>query len=345
MKAIRSENRIKHVKYLAGAAAFLWLLLALSTLFKAPSNDSHARMGAPIFANFEAQKDTLSGIRLTLADETYTLKRGGEGWVMQEAANYPVREDRIVALFTGLETLSFAETRTADPNKHALLGLDAPENGGAGVEIALLDAAGDVTDAFITGRRNDRLYIRLPGRDQTYRAGGDLPPFYNQYAWLDFDILTIEPAAIRAVRLRDQSGETLYLNRPVGAAAQDFRPAPPYQDARIVSRLGVSTTALALTRFAPRGAKPASDLTTGPLAEHITETFDGLEIAVQLYREPDGRWVTLRAIEAGEGARRAREINQKTETWAFQLSAFDFDDFTPTISRLVTRPEQDITEP
>ena len=345
MIATRPDTRLRHVKYLAGLAAFLWVILAIGALFEAPNDDRHARMGTPIISDFVALQDTLSAIRLTLADETYTLARSADGWVMPEAANYPIRNDRIADLFAGLETLSYAETRTADPDKHALLGLDAPNLGGTGVEIALIDDTGDVAHAFITGRRNDQLYVRLPDRDQTYRASGDLPPFYAQSAWLDFDILTIEPAAVKAVRLRDQTGETLYLNRAVGASAQGFRPAPPDQAATIVSRLGVSTTALALTRFAPRGAKPISSLTTGPLGEHITETFDGLEVAVQLYREPDGRWITLRAIEAGEGARRASEINRKVEMWAFQLSAFDFDDFTPTISRLVTRPEQDIAEP
>ena len=62
------------------------------------------------------------------------------------------------------------------------------------------------------------------------------------------------------------------------------------------------------------------------------------------YREPEGLYVTLRAIEAGEGARRAATINAKAEGWAYQLSDYDWADFTPAVSSIVAPREAEATE-
>ena len=84
--------------------------------------------------------------------------------------------------------------------------------------------------------------------------------------------------------------------------------------------------------------KPASELTTKPVARHITQTHDGLEVDLSAFREPDGFFVTLHAIEAGQSAQRGSTINEKADGWAFQLSEYDWNDFTPAISSIVRPP-------
>ncbi|MEL7129627.1 MAG: hypothetical protein AAGK23_08770, partial [Pseudomonadota bacterium] len=95
--------------------------------------------------------------------------------------------------------------------------------------------------------------------------------------------------------------------------------------------------ALALSRFDPVDAKPAAALETRPLVRHITSTHDGLEIDVSAYREPDGLYATIRAVEAGEGAARAATINDRSEGWAFRLAEIDWNDFTPSVRSIVRR--------
>ncbi|MEO1305879.1 MAG: hypothetical protein AAFV37_12955, partial [Pseudomonadota bacterium] len=129
----------------------------------------------------------------------------------------------------------------------------------------------------------------------------------------------------------------LYLRRAEGEGARSFQPAPPNQDDRLISRLAASTTALAITRLSPLDVKPEADLVTAPVARHISETFDGLEVDLRAFREPGGLWVTVRAVEAGEGARRAEVINEKAEGWAFRITDYDFQDFTPNVLSIVER--------
>lgn len=341
MSRVNDTKRQRTVLGLALTAAIVWVLLLLSGLGGGTPDMSHDRMGEPVLPGFaEARVDTQK-IRFTSSDDSYSLLRTSGGWVMEEAGGYPIRGDRLSALVTDLENLSFDAKRTDDEGKLERLGLGDPATGGSGVLLELYGPDDRKLNAIIVGRKNDTIYVREPGRAQSYRAIGDLPPFYTRRAWLDFDVVDIDASAIRSVRLIDQNGKELYLRRPAGGGARSFVPAPPHQDDELISRLAASTTALAITRLSPNidSVKPASALTTRPIGRHISETFDGLEIDLRAYREADGAWITLRAIEAGEGARRAQAINEKAEGWAFKLPEYDFQDYVPPISSLVIRAE------
>ena len=335
MSMVNHQARRKSVLVLFGIAVALWGLLGLTQLTMGGSSTTHSRMGAPVLAEFGAARVDAQRIRFTLADESYTLQRTAAGWVMAETGGYPVRMDRIADLATGLETLTYDERRTDDPYKHDRVGLSDPIEGGNGVLVEVFGIDNALTHSVIVGRKSDDLYVRDPGDTQTYRADGSLPPFYNRRAWLDLNIVEIDPAAIRSVRIVDAQNRALYLRRSEGSDTRSFRPAPPNQNDRLISRLAASATALAITRLTPQDVKPVEDLINPPIARHISETFDGLEINLQAYREPNGFWVTLRAIEAGEGARRAEAINEKAEGWAFRISDYDFQDFTPSVTSIV----------
>ena len=337
MKNLHDMRRRKTLIFLAAITLAVWAILTLSHLTTDGPRQTHARMGAPVLENFVETRAGAQRIRFTLADERYTLYRTAAGWVLEETGGYPIRLDRLAELATGLENLRLDVRRTSDPDKHDRIGLGDPTTGGNGARVDVFGADGNQTHSIIIGRKNDTVYVRAPDAAQTYRASGDLPAFYNRRAWLDFDIVQIDPSAIRSVRIMDVDGQPLYLRRVEGSDARSFRPAPPHQNDRLVSRLAASTTALAITRLSPVDVKPASDLTTQPVARHISETFDGLEIDLRAYREPFGVFVTLRAIEAGEGARRAQAINARADGWAFRLTEYDFQDFTPQVANIVER--------
>ena len=337
MTSAQAHTRQNRILWLVGICIGLWVILGLTNLtFGAPSL-RHADMGDPVLSGFSETRVDAQRIRFTLADESYTLQRTAAGWTMEETGGYPVRLDRLAELASGLETLTFGEKRTDDAYKHDRIGLGDPIEGGNGALVEVFGIDADLMHSLIIGRKGDQLYVRDPGETQTFRAEGNLPPFYNLRSWLDLRIVEIDPSAIRSVRVRDSNDRDLYLRRGEGEGARSFRPAPPHQDDRLISRLAASTTALAITRLSPLDVKPQTDLVTAPVARHISETFDGLEIDLSAYREPNGLWVTVRAVEAGEGARRAQVINEKAEGWAFRITDYDFQDFTPNVLSIVER--------
>ena len=337
MSGTLSRSRRKRLLYLAVGAVGLWVILGLTSLTSGNQNGSHSRMGTPVLDGFSQTRSDAQRIRFTLDSDSYSLVRSASGWLLEETGGYPIRADRLSELAGGLETLAFDEKRTDDPYKHDRIGLGDPTEGGNGALLEVFGIDGELQNSLIVGRKNDTIYVRAPGEAQTYRAEGSLPAFYNRRAWLDLNIINIDPSAIRSVRIVDSANRMLYLRRTEGSDARSFRPAPPNQDDQLISRLAASTTALAVTRLSPSDVKPASDLVTEPIARHISETFDGLEVDLYAYQEPTGFWVTLRAVEAGEGARRAEVINEKAEGWAFRVTDYDFQDFTPSVLSIVER--------
>ncbi len=335
MSQPRNQIRARRVRALAITAAAMVALAALSLLSDASHPATDDRAGARVLPDFADMSTAATGIRVTLADETYTLSRGSDGWTLSGAGGFPVRADRLAALADGLEALTWAEPRTRDPGKFDHIGLGDPREGGTGALVEILGAEGQVAAALITGRKDGAIYARRPGESLAYRVDGDLPPLFSSEGWLDLAILDISADAISAVRLTDPSGASAFLQRSVGSGDRAFRPGPPFETWRVADRAAASATALALSRFQPIGVKPASALSTRPVARHVTLTYDGLEVEAHAYREADGFFITVRAVEAGEGASRGETINERASGWAFRLTELDWREFTPPVSRIM----------
>lgn len=338
MSTLRDTQRNRRILALAAVAAVLSLVAALASFGgRAPVSTSE-RTGEKVLPDFAAQRAEARAIRVTLSDEQYTLVATGEGWRLGTGAGYPVRQDRLEELAEGLKGLTWDVPRTDDPDKLERLGLSDPREGGTGALVEVIGPDGAPRAALITGRKGDFIYARRPGETKAFRVSGSLPPLYSSEAWLDLGFLDISGDAVSAIRLTDAAGESLFLQRTVGTNDEAFLPAPPYERYRLVNRVAVSGPALALTRFLPIGVKPATSLRTEAVGRHITQTYDGLEVDVRAYRESDGYYITLRAVEAGEGALRAAAINERASGWAFELTALDFADYTPRVASLVRPP-------
>lgn len=337
MSAPLDTRRRRVVLALAASAGGLALVTISSAGMGGTAAPAPERLGGAVLPGFADWREALAAIRVTLADDRYTLVREGEAWGLAEAGGYPVREDRLQALAAGLEGLTWQAARTTDPRKLDRIALGDPAEGGRGARVDLFDRAGAPLGAFITGRRGERLYARHPDETAAFLVAGDLPPLMTRDAWLDFQVISLRPETVRAVRITDRTGESLFLMREAGEGRTAFRPGPPNEDDRLVNPLAAATPALALARFAPVDVKPAADLATEPVARHVTLTFDGLEVTTEAYEEPDGRYVTVYAVEAGEGARRAEAINARAEGWAFRLPAIDWSEFAPPVSSIVER--------
>lgn len=328
---------------LAAASLVFLLILLLSGLASGSSLERHPRSGTPVLdRNITAGE--IARIDIVLADESYSLFRTPEGWRMDSPEGYPVIAERIGELLAGLEELSWGEARTGDPRKLDRLGLADPSDGGSGSQLIARNAQGEALAELVFGRRDDRLYLRQPGETLAFSAEGDLPGLRTRSGWLDFAVIAIVPAAIEGAVLVGNDDRRLHLTRQPGGGPRDFMLGPRHEDLRITNPLAAATPALALSRFAPLGVKPAGELTTQRVARHITLTQDGLEVITDAYDEPDGNFLTVRAVEAAEGAHRAAAINARAEGWAFEVARYDWADFTAPIDEIVRRVEPE-TDP
>lgn len=344
-----TADKASRRRYLIYALGGITAVLAVANAAGRPSDPDYLlteREGQSVFPRLQRRGKDATTIRITVPDQVYTMVRD-EGdqdrWLMVENGGYPVRQDRLAELTQGLTTLRWGLTRTSDPEKLDRIGLGDPADGGTGARIDVLDE--DTTLAsLVTGRKTERLYARFPDETKSFRVSGNLPPLYRPQAWLDLDIIDMQPDVIGAVRITDRRGRGVYLTRPPGSSERAFRPAPPYHNDTLVSRTAAATTAIALSRFNPIDVRPADALETRSVGRHVTTTHDGLEIAITIYEEQDGFFAALRAIEAGEGAARARTINARAAGWAFELDEVDWRDFAPSV-RSILRRREPVTNP
>ncbi|MEL6323780.1 MAG: DUF4340 domain-containing protein [Pseudomonadota bacterium] len=339
-----TESTLIRRRRIVWTLATLAAILLSIVLLQRPRDPDYRlteRAGQSVFPRLARQIDAVQIIRVTASDLSYTMKRSPadpQQWTMIESGSFPIRADRLGELAQGVLSLAWGETRTEDPAKLDRIGLGSPENGGNGARIDMMDTDGDVLASLVTGRKGDRLYGRFPDESRAFLLSGDLPPLYTRQSWLDLNVLEMQEDAIGAIRITDRAGRGVYLARPPGSGARAFRPAPPYEDWRMVSAIAARGPALALSRFDPIDVKPATAIETRRIGRHITTTHDGLEIDVSAYEEPDGLYVTVRAVEAGEGAARASTINKRAEGWAFRLAKIDWDEFTPSVRSIVRPP-------
>lgn len=341
MSQIQEHQRALILKRLVMVAAALAAMLILLSFAGRNKFDEHARKGELVFPNLLDEFDASPTLRIQTADTMYTLKSLDTGWGLVESGGYPVRSDRMRVLSEALQTLRWGDVKTRDPLKFDRISLGDPALDGAGALIEIRNKDDELLASLISGRKDDRIYGRLPSDDTlSFELDGNLPPLYTRQAWLDLDVLTIPPEVIKSVRFVRPDGNSLLLAREQGDGTRAFRPAPPNQNDQLVSRLAAAGPALAITRFFPTDVKPSEDLETDWIARHITVTHDALEVDVKAYREEDGFYITLRAVEAGDGANRAGSINAKSEGWAFKLAELDWVDFAPEISSIVRRGVQ-----
>ena len=341
MSEVQAAARTSVIRRLSLAAGGLALLLAALAMLGRTDTQSHPRTGDLVFPGVLDDVGTSPTLRITTADTQYTLQERSEGWGLKESGGYPVRADRMEKFANALRTLRWDDVKTRDPTKFDRIGLGDPQLDGTGALIEVIGEDGEIAASLISGRKDERVYGRLLSDESiSFSLDGDLPPLYTRQAWLDLDVVQIPQDVIKSVRLVRPDGDSLYLAREAGAGPRAFRPAPPNQNDVLRSRLAATGPALAVTRFFPSDVKPASRLQTEWVARHITVTHDALEVDVRAYAEPDGYFVTLRAVEAGNGANRAESINAKAEGWAFKLAEIDWADFAPELSSIVQRASE-----
>ena len=216
MNAQRKTFRRRILFGLAATAGLLGLLSLIGNP-ASPAYQLTERTGQEVFPRLERQLSSAEIIRVRVSDVSYTLKRetpDSDTWVMIESGNYPVRPDRLQALAEGLSEVVWGDARTKDPEKLDRIGLSAPEDGGSGAYLEILDDDGNTIAALITGRRGDKVYARFPDENKSFRVEGTLPPLYTREAWLDFNVVEMQPDAVAAVRVTESNGRSLYLTRP-----------------------------------------------------------------------------------------------------------------------------------
>ncbi|MCD8048299.1 MAG: DUF4340 domain-containing protein [Clostridia bacterium] len=139
------------------------LLVALINFLNVPSEEEEIEADDNI-AVFTADKDTLQSITISTEDETYTIYRSDEAWLMEGLEGVSVQESLVNTLANSLSAVTAAMLVVQNSNDEDLYayGLDYPS-----CTVSL--TYDDLSETFYVGSRSgDYYYFRLASSNDVY---------------------------------------------------------------------------------------------------------------------------------------------------------------------------------
>jgi hypothetical protein len=339
-----------------GAAA----LIDVSLTERSERGDEHPIQA---FAGLAQKSAGAAKIAIVAANSKVTLDRDDKGeWHVAELANYPAKPDSVRRLMIDLETMDLLEKRSSREEAQEAMGLKPPDKGGPAVSVTVTDKSGAVLASVLQGKVRDygtgaergTLYVRLPGEANSWYARSSLQAATDPTAWVSKQIMEIARNRIAEAIARPGAADKVIARRR-DPDALDFTVDNLPRGAELSSPGAANGFGSAITWLSFDDVKPraAADLSG---AETVTyRTFDGLMLTFRIRRDKDHAWFTVDAaaqpadkglgdkhpdLKSEDDVRKeADALNAALAPWAFQISSAKADDMTPTMDKLLKKPE------
>lgn len=287
----------------------------------------------------------ISSIALFRSDLKATFIRRGEGWVAAEKDGYPADTGKIGKLALGLADLELVEPKTRRRDLYPRLDVEKPGTGKSTL-VTVKGRSGMTLAALIVGKeRHDRLgtgmngvYVRKPGRPQSWLAAGSLDVSAKLSRWLDRKILDVPQARVARVGLAAPDGTTLVIARLSAGAPFGVEGAPA--GAKLKAQDAIAEPAGALEGLELDDVAPAAKLP--PPAQGIWHasyhTFDGLDLRLTLFEHNKHSWVAVAASGSGKAAPEAKEISARVSGWSYRIPSYKAEPLKKKLADLIVTP-------
>ncbi len=320
----------------AGAAA------VAAGLLLAPAGERSGEFapGAWAFPDLAPRLAQAARVEIIRNTERSTLLRAGEGWGVEQLANYPARLPKLREMLTALTELRLMEERTSDPALHARLGVDDPATpGSTATRLRVLDAQGGVLVEVILGTRrartqgaaSDMLYLRREGEARSWLAEGRVVPDAEPSLWVDREIAMLAPDRLRRVEVQRAGEAPLTLERAGEVDAPLRVVAPAEAPATAPAALEDVGRAFDLLTFTD--VRPATALEGEALGQARFTYTDELVITAWPRRLDGQLWVVLRA----DGGPEAQALHARWQGWAYQLGEWKEKALIPRLEDLLAQ--------
>ena len=252
----------------------------------------------PLLPGLATKLPTLDTIELRTAGDrvAVTLERKAGGWTVRERTGWAADPAQVRALLDDLASARRVEAKTAMPDRHARIGVEAVSDANAaGVEVRLRGK--DWQRAVVVGNAppaGPGRFVRLPADAQAWRADRPLVVAREPAQWLDTRLLDESLPKVEQVDSRDDAGHAFSLVH----RDDRFRIADAPSAAMGDSYRG-DTLAAALADL--RLEDVAADAGTAAERTIMFALKDGRRVTLESWRI-DGRvWVRVRECPASAG--------------------------------------------
>lgn len=342
--AFLHDPRRRNLAILAGVAAIMVVLAVLSLMHQA-ALVAPKYTPRPVFPNLAHQSRQVA--RIHIESKKYgavdVAFKPSTGWVLPNLHDYPAEYATVhktLVAMAGLETIA---PETARASWLHYLHLDAPDKGGDGTKIVLLNEKGTVIAQMIAGKTRDigepggatGLFVRKPGSNQSWLVRSVFVPSANPKDWMNKDVVGVVRARIQEADVSPMTGPSYVVQRDKPSDA-DFKLVPMPKGRELSYASAPDGVAASLVDFTFDSVSPAKDFDFAHGAQLVTKTFDGLEVTTAVVKKGTAYWAQLSAKALKPAAKdEARKINKAADGWAFQIPAYKGSQFTTTLDQLL----------
>ena len=304
--------------------------------------------GTLVFPGLAAKLADARRVEITSKGQTLAIARDGDVWGLADRGDYPVQQDKLRELLTGLTELRITEPRTADPALWERLGVGDPASATstAGL-VKVLNGKGDVLAQLIVGHRRVRtqgnvpetIYVRRPGETQAWLAEGRLPVDADPQLWFDRDIANIDAKNVVSVVVH-RGDAVLEFGRdgtkPVLKVPADHPKLDEYRLDDVFRTLEMLT----LTDVKPAAQEPGEKLGTAAitLADGTVVDVTVFGVAKQDTTGPGAKDTGTKDIWTQYAVRgdseQAKKLAARVKGWAYQVGSWKEKAFLPELDDL-----------
>ena len=261
---------------------------------QAPGNAESEAMALPGFA---ARVDTVDRIEVQGAgSRTLVLieKRDGQ-WRMPDRDGWPANQREVGSALFRLGQAKRIEAKTADPGRHARLGVESVAAADAkGTQLVLSGGSGEPVRLTV-GNNHPTLggsYIRVGDQPQAWLLDEDIAPARNAPDWLDRRLLDLPMARLDTIAVTPATGRAFRLSRVDDRFSVDGQSPLSMADADAGNATASFTDQLALEDVARDSGAVATQTA-------VFESLDGLRITVAAWPQDGGTWARF-SVELDE---------------------------------------------
>jgi hypothetical protein len=281
-----------HGRFLLGAAVAVLALAGAAwwALDRETAVDDVA--GAVAVPGLAARVDAIDRIEVLGAGDAslVVLEKRDGAWTMPSRGGWPGNQREIGSALHRLGSAKRVEAKTADPDRHAKLGVeDVSAATAKGTELRL--SGGGEPIVVVIGRNHPALggsYVRLGDDPQAWLIDEDVAPQREPGAWLDRRLLDLPMARIERIRVTPAAGPAYVLARVDDRFTPDGASPSALADPDDGNAAAGFTDQLALDDVADDdGHAPASTV--------VFESVDGIAVTVAAWQDERGAWARLSA--------------------------------------------------
>lgn len=273
------------------------LAVVLAAIFGRQESTAIPRQGERVFPQLMANINDVTEVVGQSSTDTFTLNHRDDRWVVKERAGYPADVDKVHQLLVGTAQLQRVEPKTRNPELYKKIGVEDVNKAGAkSVQISVKNANGSTLAEFILGERRwgagdpnvSQYYVRLADDPQAWLVEGNFPQEKSATSWLDDEILAIDSARVREVRVTHPKRHKVTVRRR-DPNANDYQLVGLPKGAELESQWTVNGIANTLTNLTLDDVRPASDIKFKKRPDLSVEldTFDGLRVNMKTMKEGD----------------------------------------------------------